>query len=79
MPSWDTHVAIWRGRFAIGRWLDLVKIIFVELSNKAGHVAVLEMLRQDRSRKLLTLFEDVRVNSCVKLETPGESHLDNDK
>lgn len=56
-----------------------MKVIFVELPNEAGHVAVFEVLRQDRPRKFLTLVEDVSVNSCVKIEIPGESHLDDDK
>lgn len=56
-----------------------MKVIFVKLPNEAGHVAVLEVLRQDGSRKFLALVEDVRVNNMRKMEMSDESHLNDDK
>lgn len=62
-----------------------VKIVFVELAHKAGEVAVLEMLRQDRLGKLLALYRDQSgffVLARSKKEQCGwriNSYLENDE
>lgn len=79
----ETYVAIGRGGVAIAGWLDLVKVVLVELANKARHVAVLEMLGQDGSRKLFALvgeYESItRIRRTGGARNKALSHLDDDE
>lgn len=59
-------IAIWLQRVLGG--LDLVKVVLVELTDKAGKVVVLEMLWEDDLCKLVGLLDD----ECVASLAPGD-------
>ena len=66
MSAWVAHYLTGASRTYIPKWgrvlvvagrLDLVEVIFVELPDEAGHVAVLEVLGKYRPRELFTLHK----------------------
>lgn len=50
-----TYIAQRGGIVVIARRLHLVEVVFIELSDEARHVAMLEVLGEDRPGELLAL------------------------